>query len=182
MREPRFYLPLLFFLSSFSLSLGLFCSSQSLLLNVFSFYPVRLLFHWHYVILAKLEMCQSIFGEVCWSNCVRNCGHWWSTKSLQFFKNLKTFRFFVKCLIWVRWSTQLSLYFLLRYKKQIALCSHLLIFRFIVHRCERGLEHRRQVFCFFLTSHWVWFSFFSPSAVAVGWKFPRALCPSRQSL
>ena len=55
--------------------------------------------HWHYVILAKLEMCQSIFGEVCWSNCVRNCGHWWSTKSVQFFKKPQNLlkNIFVKC-------------------------------------------------------------------------------------
>ena len=107
--------------------------SCSLLLNVFSFYPVNrsrskniiIPLHWHYVILAKLEMCQSIFGEVCWSNCVRNCGHWWSTKSLQFFKNLKTFRrtFLSNVLIWVRWSTQPSLYFLLRYKNKLH-CVH----------------------------------------------------------
>ena len=97
--------------------------------------------------------------ESCVGNCVEDCGsHWWSTN---FPKTLKEQKLSICYNIFYQrhfmdqtmWSANIQFSFstenghsclkivIVKMLEQFLSLKH----RFIVHRCERGLEHRRQV-------------------------------------
>ena len=97
--------------------------------------------------------------ESCVGNCVEDCGsHWWSTNFLKTLKEQKLsicYNIFYQrhFMDQTMWSANIQFSFstenghsclkivIVKMLEQFLSLKH----RFIVHRCERGLEHRRQV-------------------------------------
>ena len=97
--------------------------------------------------------------ESCVGNCVEDCGsHWWSTNFLKTLKEQKLsicYNIFYQLhfIDQTMWSANIQFSFstenghsclkivIVKMLEQFLSLKH----RFIVHRCERGLEHRRQV-------------------------------------
>ena len=97
--------------------------------------------------------------ESCVGNCVEDCGsHWWSTNFLKTLKEQKLsicYNIFYQLhfIDQTMWSANIQFSYstenghsclkivIVKMLEQFLSLKH----RFIVHRCERGLEHRRQV-------------------------------------